>query len=200
MKRNAVVLLVVVAAVALMLYAGRHMAKSPGYSPAKVTGDARGSIAPDFELKSLEGKTVRLSDYKGKAVLLNFWATWCGPCKIEMPWFVELQKQYAAQGLEVLGVAMDDSGEETIAKFAREMGVNYPILVGKEAVGEAYGVVQFLPTTIYINRQGRVVERVFGLVSHSEIEDSIKKALGSGTAANPPPATPAVNAAGAQKP
>jgi thiol-disulfide isomerase/thioredoxin len=127
---------------------------------------------------------VRLSDFRGKAVLLNFWATWCAPCKIEMPWFVDLQKQYASQGLQVIGVAMDDSGEQAIAKFAREMGVNYPVLIGKESVGDAYGGVEFLPTTFFIDRQGKVVDRVFGLVGHSDIEEDVKKALGPGAQAS----------------
>jgi thiol-disulfide isomerase/thioredoxin len=182
-KRNAIVLAVVVIAVAVMLYFGRRVAR-PGYGGAKtqVVGKANGSPAPEFELTSLDGKQVKLSDFRGKAVLLNFWATWCSPCKIEMPWFIELQKQYGPQGLQVLGVAMDDAGKDDIAKFAREMGVDYPVLLGKEAVGEAYGGVQFLPTTFYIDRNGRVVERVFGLVSRKAIEENITKALGSGTA------------------
>jgi thiol-disulfide isomerase/thioredoxin len=133
---------------------------------------------------------VRLSDFRGKAVLLNFWATWCAPCKIEMPWFVDLQTQYAAQGLQVIGVAMDDSGEPAIAKFAKEMGVNYPVLIGKEAVGDAYGGVEFLPTTFFIDRQGKIVDRVFGLVGHNEIEEDVKKSLGvaSSAQANATPA------------
>ena len=180
MKRNAIVILVVIAAVALMLFAGVRISRSrAGVSKIKPVGK-NGSVAPDFELKSLEGKQVRLSDYRGKAVLLNFWATWCAPCKIEMPWFVDLQKQYASQGLQVIGVAMDESGEETIAKFAQQMGVNYPVLIGKEAVGDAYGGVEFLPTTFIIDRQGKVVDRVFGLAGRSEFEDDIKKALGPG--------------------
>lgn len=191
MKRNALVIAVVAAAVALMLFASVHMArKRTSIVKLKPVGK-NGSVAPDFELKSLDGKQVRLSDFRGKAVLLNFWATWCAPCKIEMPWFVDLQKQYATQGLQVIGVAMDDSGEDTIAKFAKEMGVNYPVLVGKEAVGDAYGGVEFLPTTFIIDRQGKVVERVFGLVGRSEFEDNIKKALGPGTQAS---------AAGAKEP
>ena len=182
MKRNAIVIAVVVAAVALMLFTGVRMARHrAGVVKIKPVGK-NGSVAPDFELKSLDGKQVRLSDFRGKAVLLNFWATWCAPCKIEMPWFVDLQKQYAAQGLQVIGVAMDDSGEQTIAKFAKEMGVNYPVLIGKEAVGDAYGGVEFLPTTFIIDRQGKLVERVFGLVGRSEFEDNIKKALGPGAA------------------
>jgi peroxiredoxin len=187
-KRNAIVIAVVAVAVALMLFASVHMArKKAGVVKLKAVGK-NGSVAPDFELKSLDGKQVRLSDFRGKAVLLNFWATWCAPCKIEMPWFVDLQKQYAPQGLQVIGVAMDDSGEDTIAKFAKEMGVNYPVLVGKEAVGDAYGGVEFLPTTFIIDRQGKVVDRVFGLVGRSEFEDNIKKALGPGAQASAAPA------------
>jgi peroxiredoxin len=181
-KRNAIVIVAVVAAVALMLLTGVRMARTKaGVVKMKPVGK-NGSVAPDFQLKSLDGKQVRLSDFRGKAVLLNFWATWCAPCKIEMPWFVDLQKQYAAQGLQVIGVAMDDSGEETIAKFAKEMGVNYPVLIGKESVGDAYGGVEFLPTTFFIDRQGKVVDRVFGLVGHSDMEDNVKKALGAGAA------------------
>ena len=116
----------------------------------------KGQTAPDFTLESLEGKTVRLSDFRGKGVLLNFWATWCQPCKIEMPWFAELQKQYGPQGLQIVGVAMDDASPKEIGEFAHDLGVNYPILVGKESVGDAYGGVQFLPATFYIGRDGKV--------------------------------------------
>jgi peroxiredoxin len=137
-------------------------------------------MAPDFDLKSLDGKTVRLSDFRGKAVLLNFWATWCQPCKIEMPWFVELQKQYGPQGLQVIGIAMDDASEQDIAKFAKDMGVNYPILIGKEATGEAYGGVPYLPLTFFIDRSGKVTDKVPGLHSRSDIEDNVKKALSRG--------------------
>ncbi len=138
--------------------------------------------APDFTLESLEGKTVRLSDFRGKGVLLNFWATWCQPCKIEMPWFAELQKQYGPQGLQIVGVAMDDASPKEIGEFAHDLGVNYPILVGKEEVGDAYGGVQFLPATFYIGRDGKVVDKVFGLKGRGEIEENIKKALAEGQA------------------
>jgi len=183
-KRNAIVIAVVTAAVALMLLVGVRMARRNAVV-AKAPALAKdGVLAPDFQLQSLDGRQVRLSDFRGKAVLLNFWATWCAPCKIEMPWFIDLQKQYAAQGLQVVGVAMDDSGEAAIAKFAKEMAVNYPVLIGKESVGDAYGGVEFLPTTFVIDRQGKVVDRVFGLVGRSEFEDDIKKALGPGARAS----------------
>jgi len=97
-----------------------------------------------------------------------------------MPWFEQLQKQYGPEGLQVIGVAMDDAGKEDIAKFAKNLGVEYPILIGKENVGEAYGGVQFLPATFYVGRDGKVVDKVFGLKGRDEIEDNVKKALGNG--------------------
>jgi thiol-disulfide isomerase/thioredoxin len=158
-----------------MLYFATHMNRpsSGGHKP--LSGGV--TVAPDFTLESLDGKPMKLSDLRGKAVLLNFWATWCGPCKIEMPWFVELQKQYGDQGFQIIGVAMDDSSKEDIAKFAKEMGVNYPVLIGKEAVGEAYGGVPALPETFFIARDGKIIDRIIGLKGRSEIEDSIRKTI-----------------------
>jgi len=173
-KRDPVILIVVAVVISLMLVFG--IQKTRHNRPNRASA-LQGKPAPDFSLASLDGKTVKLSDYKGKAVLLNFWATWCEPCKIEMPWFVELQKQYGPQGLQVLGVAMDDTDPKDISDFAHKMGVNYPIAVGKEAVGDQYGGIPYLPSTFYIDRDGKVVDRVYGLVSRSEIEDDIKKAL-----------------------
>jgi thiol-disulfide isomerase/thioredoxin len=181
-KRNPLTLVVVAFAVALMLYVGFHAARrsGPGFAPHLT----HSSLAPDFSLESLDGKTTRLSDYRGKAVLLNFWATWCGPCKIEMPWFVELQNQYASQGLQIVGVAMDDASKEDISKFAKDMGVNYPILIGKESVGDQYGGVPALPESFLIGRDGKIVDKIIGLRGKAEIEDSIKKALDTKTASS----------------
>ena len=171
--RNPLALVVVAVVAAAMLYFGMHMSRRSAENAAIM----KSSPAPDFTLESLDGKNLRLSDLRGKAVLLNFWATWCGPCKIETPWLVELQNQYGAQGLQVIGVAMDDSGKDDIAKFAKDMGVNYPVLLGKEAVGDAYGGVPALPETFFIGRDGKIVDKIIGLKGKSEIEDSIKKAL-----------------------
>jgi thiol-disulfide isomerase/thioredoxin len=181
-KRDPIVILVVAVVVSLMLVFGFKLARRPSHGTS-ATFQAKGGVAPDFALQSLDGKTIRLSDFRGKPVVLNFWATWCEPCKIEMPWFVELQKQYAAGGLQFIGVAMDDASEKDIAAFAKDMGVNYPILIGKEDVGNAYGGVQYLPETFYIDREGKVVDRMFGLKGRGEIEDNIKKILGQGTVA-----------------
>jgi thiol-disulfide isomerase/thioredoxin len=174
-KRNPLALLVVAVVAAAMLFFGFHMARRSG--PSTSLALTKSAPAPDFTLQSLDGKNMSLSDLRGKAVLLNFWATWCGPCKIEMPWFIELQKQYGSQGLQIVGVAMDDSSKEDIAKFANDMGVNYPVLLGKEAVGDAYGGVPALPETFFIGRDGKIVDKIIGLKGRAEIEDSIKKAL-----------------------
>jgi thiol-disulfide isomerase/thioredoxin len=139
-----------------------------------------GKPAPDFELKLLNanGKTLKLSGLKGKAVVVNFWATWCEPCKIEMPWLVELQKKYRPQGLQVIGVAMDDSEEKTIASFTHKMGVNYPILIGTEKVADLYGI-DGLPTSFFIDRTGRILEHEMGMLSQSVAEENIKISLAS---------------------
>ena len=189
MQRNPLALVVVALVVAAMLYVGVHRARSSG--APRLT---QSIVAPDFSLESLDGKSIRLSDLRGKAVLLNFWATWCGPCKIEMPWFVELQKRYGPQGLQVVGVAMDDASKEDIAKFIKEMGVNYTILLGKESVGDQYGGVPALPETFFIGRDGKIVDKIIGLKGKSEIEDSIKRALN--TQAGTTPAATATAAPG----
>jgi len=174
-KRNPLALVVVAVVAAAMLYLGFHMARRSG--PGEALGIRKSGPAPDFTLESLDGKSVRLSDLRGKAVLLNFWATWCGPCQIETPWLVEFQNQYGSQGLQVVGVAMDDSGKDDIAKFAKDKGVNYPVLLGKEAVGDAYGGIPALPESFFIGRDGKIVDKIIGLKGRSEIEDSIKMAL-----------------------
>ncbi len=174
--RSPLALVVAAVVIAGMLYFGFHMARRTG-GPGRTPGIAKITTAPDFTLDSLDGKSMRLSDLRGKAVLLNFWATWCGPCKIEMPWFVELQNQYGSQGLQVVGVAMDDSSKDDIAKFAKDMGVNYPVLLGKEAVGDLYGGVPALPETFFISRDGKIVDKIIGLKGRSDIEDAVKKAL-----------------------
>ncbi len=189
-RRDPVVLIVVAMVVSLMLVFGlnlAHTGKSPG---DKAASKMQGRSAPDFTLQSLEGKPVKLSDFRGKAVMLNFWATWCEPCKLEMPWFVEMQKQYGPQGLQIVGVAMDDADPKEIAQFASDLHVDYPILVGKEserdAVGTAYGGVQFLPETFFITRDGRIIDKAFGLKGRAEIEASMKKALNESQVAETP--------------
>jgi len=180
-KRNPLILFFIAAIVAAMLFAGIRAARN-NRANGSAKGQLIGNLAPDFELPALDGKNLKLSDLRGKAVLLNFWATYCGPCKIEMPWFVELQKEYGPQGFQIVGVAMDDASLEDIAKFAKEMGVNYPILLGKESVGQSYGGVNVLPTTFFVDRDGKIIAREFGLQSRSVFVDNIKRAMSQGRA------------------
>lgn len=185
-KRNVIILVVVILAVAGMIYMGARISRNSkaGLDAPNAPEVAVGQMAPDFELKTLDGKNAKLSDYKGKAVLLNFWATWCEPCKIEMPWLVDFHKQYGPQGFTVLGVAMDDDADskawvqKDIRKFAEDKQVNYPVLLGTSKLADTYGGVNFLPEIFYIDRNGKIVQHGVGLKSKGEIEENIKKALG----------------------
>ena len=140
--------------------------------------------APAFTLVSLDGKKVSLADYKGKPVLVNFWATWCGPCKLEMPWFEEFSKKYAGQGLVILGIAADDAAKPVITGAAKKLGVDYPVLLKDDKVEDAYGGVNFLPESFYVDRTGKVMLETAGLTSEGggkdEIEANIKKLLAAG--------------------
>jgi cytochrome c biogenesis protein CcmG/thiol:disulfide interchange protein DsbE len=188
-KRSVVFVLFVVVAITALLFSGKFMSHPRGTAsanvsgtpaPQHVNGPARGSTAPDFQLAVLQGKgkTLQLSSLKGKAVLVNFWATYCDPCKVEMPWLADLQKKYGPQGFQILGVVMDDPGEKTIVDFANKMGVNYPVLVGTEKVADLYGGIDGLPMSFFLDRDGKVTDRVLGLEDESLIEASIKKSLG----------------------
>ncbi|HWF04766.1 MAG TPA: TlpA disulfide reductase family protein [Candidatus Angelobacter sp.] len=195
MNRNVIFILAVVVVITGLLLVGKRASKMPptnanvatngqaASSSLQNSGDpAKGSIAPTFELKSIpDGKVIPIASLHGKAVLLNFWATWCGPCKIEMPWLVDLQKKYGPQGLQIVGVAMDDTDDKEINDFTHKMGVNYIVLKGTEKVGDLYGGVDRLPLTYYIDRSGKVVDETVGLAGESVIEDAVKKALQQGS-------------------
>src|ERR1700704_1697803 len=131
---------------------------------ASVKPDKDRKPAPEFALKDGDGKLVHIADYKGKVVLLDFWATWCGPCKIEIPWFMELQRKNKDRGFEVLGVAMDDEGWEAVKPFLTELGVNYRVVIGNDATAQLYGGVDALPTTFLIDRTGKIAAVHVGLV------------------------------------
>jgi peroxiredoxin len=147
--------------------------------------------APEFTLKDSGGKTVKLSDYKGKIVLLNFWATWCGPCKIEIPWFMDFEQQYKDRGFAVLGVSMDEDGWTAVKPYIEQHKINYRVLLGNDTVSSLYGDVESLPTTFVIDRDGRVASVHIGLVSKSEYQnditnllDGVKSASRNGSAAS----------------
>jgi cytochrome c biogenesis protein CcmG/thiol:disulfide interchange protein DsbE len=148
----------------------------------------KGKAAPGFALEDLSGKKVTLASYKGKAVLINFWATWCAPCKIETPWLIELRNKYAAQGFEVLGISADDLDKDDkqklseekkeIAHFAEQMHIPYPVLIDGDSVSTPYDGLDSLPVSYFVDRNGTVVAAQMGLTSKEEIEADIKKALG----------------------
>jgi cytochrome c biogenesis protein CcmG/thiol:disulfide interchange protein DsbE len=144
---------------------------------ASVKPDKERKPAPDFALKDADGKLVHLSDYRGKVVLLDFWATWCGPCKIEIPWFMEMQRKNKEKGLEVLGVAMDDEGWDAVKPFLADLGVNYRVVIGNDATAEQYGGVDALPTTFLIDRSGKIAAVHVGLTSKKEFEDGVAQLL-----------------------
>lgn len=146
----------------------------------KSVNSAHKQAAPDFTLKVVASdQSMKLADLRGKAVLLNFWATWCEPCKVEMPWLVDFQNKYGSQGLQIIGVAMDDTEDSDIASYAHKMGVNYPILKGTEKVADQYGGINGLPELFFIDRSGNIVEHDLGLRGADVIENGIKKILGS---------------------
>jgi peroxiredoxin len=156
----------------------------PGGEPAKAQTAESGlkpaaqrNPAPDFTLKDAAGRDVKLSDLKGKVVLLNFWATWCGPCKFEIPWFIEFEKQYKDQGFAVVGVSLDDEGWEVVKPYIEDKKVNYRVVVGTEDVSMKYGGVDSLPQTFLIDREGRIASVHVGLQPKSAFEDDIKALL-----------------------
>jgi len=136
-----------------------------------------GKTAPDFALTDLSGKTVRLSDFKGKVVLLDYWATWCVPCREAIPDFVELQKQYAEEGFTLLGISLDEEGAAVVKPFAQEFGITYPVLIGNTQVSAAYGGIQALPTAFLIGRDGRILETFVGDRAKADFERAIRSAL-----------------------
>jgi peroxiredoxin len=132
--------------------------------------------APDFALASADGSTVRLSDYRGKVVLLNFWATWCGGCKVEIPWFIEFKDAYKDRGFAALGVSLDEGGWGVVRPFLERRKVNYPVVLADEEVLVEYAV-SALPKTLLIDRDGRIVASYTGVADKSELEAEIEALL-----------------------
>ncbi len=168
--------ILVVTAAALALGACSSAPRSVRAGGIKTEKDRR--AAPDFALKDSTGKTVKLSDFRGKVVLLNFWATWCGPCKMEVPWFMEFEQKHKDQGLVILGVAMDDDGWDVVKPYLERYRVNYRVVMGTPEVADLYGGVESLPTTFLLDREGRVARTHIGLVSKKDYQDDIDQLLG----------------------
>jgi peroxiredoxin len=132
--------------------------------------------APDFVLNDASGEPVRLADFRGRVVLLNFWATWCAPCRIEIPWFIEMQKARQDAGFTTLGVSLDEDGWGAVKPYVDEHKINYRVMVGNDDVAQVYGATS-LPTTFIIDKSGRIAATHVGLCSKSEYEADIQSVL-----------------------
>jgi len=152
---------------------------APAAAPAAPVAPTARPVAPDFALRDLEGKVVRLADYKGKVVLVDFWATWCGPCRRELPHLKALQDRFGKQGFVVLGISVDHQGQERVRSFVRKNGVTWPTLLADATVLADYGDVRAIPTKFLIDRQGRVAGRLMGYATEKELEAAIRPLLGS---------------------
>jgi thiol-disulfide isomerase/thioredoxin len=186
-------ILIIVATVAVLIlltwYAdkatrlkGQTAADLPSYSASSIEGKPE----PDLKLKDLDGKDVSLADYKGKVVFLNFWATWCDPCLVEIPWLIDMQAKYAARGFTVVGVAMDDEGKSIVAPFiakerfevnGQKLPMGYPILLGTDEAADKFGGILGYPTSFLISRDGRIVTKFQGLKSSDELLKAIEAQL-----------------------
>ena len=153
--------------------ANPETASTPAPAPA-----IRGIAAPEFALPDLDGAIVRRSDLKDKVLLVNFWATWCAPCEIEIPWFIDFDKKYKDQGLEVIGISLDEEGPEVVKKYVTEHNVSYKIVMGTEDTAEIFGGVIGLPTSFMVDRDGKFYSMHRGLVGKDVVEREILELLG----------------------
>jgi thiol-disulfide isomerase/thioredoxin len=171
------------------LVADASVAADPDSPDANAAANLKGKPAPAFALTDLTGKRVSLASYRGKALLINFWATWCGPCKIETPWLVELRDKYSSQGFEILGIDTEgddlkpedktgwDRDKAAVNKFVQQYKMPYPVLINGDSISDPYGGLDELPTSFFVDRRGNVVAAQLGLSSESAMEANIKKAL-----------------------
>lgn len=136
-----------------------------------------GAAAPNWQLSVVDGKTVKLSDFKGKVVILDFWATWCPPCRMEIPGFVAIQKKYADNGFTVIGVSVDEQGPSVVKPFMRQLKMNYPVVMGDSKIITDYGGIEAIPTTFIIDREGKIVSVHHGFTDRATFEGQIQSLL-----------------------
>lgn len=134
-------------------------------------------MAPDFALTDIDGKTAKLSDYRGKVVLLDFWATWCGPCKVEEPWLIEFEKTYKDRGFAVVGVSVDEEGWEVVKPYVQQKGINFRVLLASGKMDPLYEDSEGWPTTFFIDRAGKIVSRHVGVGNRQEFVSTIERLL-----------------------
>lgn len=156
----------------------------PGSAPADLTSASSRNAAPDFSLPNSKGTSVKLSAYNGKVVLLDFWATWCEGCKVEIPWYKDFQKKYKKIGFAVVGVSMDEDGWKSVTPFLRAKKVNYPVVIGDWDLASKFGITA-LPVTLLIDRDGRIADLHTGMVDKDSFESEIQILLNE-SASNKP--------------
>jgi thiol-disulfide isomerase/thioredoxin len=187
MKKSVLVVIGILAVIVIGAHFADKATRLPrtGAAPA-VKKAIAGPPAPDVTLKDLEGKDLSIAQLKGKVVLVNFWATWCDPCRFEIPWLIEMQQKYGAQGFTVLGVAMDEEGRSVVAPFVEKerfdvngtkSQMNYPIVIGNDAAADKFGGLLGYPTSVLISRDGKQIKRITGLISYDEISKTIESQL-----------------------
>jgi cytochrome c biogenesis protein CcmG/thiol:disulfide interchange protein DsbE len=185
MKKGMLVTLGVIALLAIMVWADRKF-PAAGRPAANAASTAGNASMPNIVMKDVNDRDVMLAQYKGQVVLVNFWATWCGPCKIEIPWMIEFQKKYSSRGFTILGVSMDEEGKKAIDPFlekerfdvdGQKEVMNYPILLGNDSVADKFGSIVGLPTSMLFTRDGKKIKTIVGLVNHDDIAKSIEGLL-----------------------
>jgi cytochrome c biogenesis protein CcmG/thiol:disulfide interchange protein DsbE len=189
MKKVLLIISTVLVLIGATVYADRAT-RVNSTGPAKYTEQANSKNdvkpAPEVTFKDLDGKVATLSQYKGKVVLVNFWATWCEPCYVEIPWLIEMQQRYEAKGFTVLGISMDEEGQSAVTPFlakerfnvnGQKFPMNYPIVIGSDDVADKFGGLLGYPTSFLISREGKIVKKVQGLISYEELTKAIESQL-----------------------
>jgi thiol-disulfide isomerase/thioredoxin len=169
-------MVLIVAGLGYQALRSNRIAPARAASASALTPDKLRRKAPDFALKDANGNVVRLSDFHGKVVLVDFWATWCGPCKIEIPWFINFERQYKDKGFAIIGTAMDEEGWTVVKPFLSFMKINYRVVLGNDALADQYGIEAF-PTTFLIDRDGNIAATHIGLSPKDDFEDGIVQLL-----------------------
>jgi len=187
MKRTALIVGTVVVLVAAVIWADRATRKKVREAAARPNAVDISAKAPDVVFKDLSGKSISLAQYQGRVVLVNFWATWCDPCQVEIPWLIEMQEKYGPRGFTVIGVAMDDEGKSVVEPFVQkerftvnnkpEQSINYPIVLGNDEIAEKFGGLLGYPTSVLISPEGHEVKRFDGLINYDELVAAIQSLL-----------------------
>jgi thiol-disulfide isomerase/thioredoxin len=185
MKKVALIILTVVVLIGITIYADKATRVS-GAGASRMDSNVAAKSEPDLKLKDINGKDVSLADYKGKVVFVNFWATWCDPCRVEIPWLIAMQNKYGPKGFTVLGVAMDEEGKSVVAPFldkerfdvdGQKLPMNYPIVLGTDEAADKFGGILGYPSSFLISRDGKIVTKFQGLKNEDELAKAIESQL-----------------------